>query len=299
MNYLKLNLKIFLQGLRPWVRQWVSSTGSLQKEEGFLFGVRVNIVGVFDVQFGQYRSAADRSPFHVDYVLSHLTATQKESVKQLKRDFKQLGIYGASLSTRGFSGYSVELLVDALGSKEGVLEFFANFEDNSIINADKTDHDTRLVLIDPVDPNRNLAAALADQTLDTLILYARNSILPTRNDVQYIEINLDYITAENDDALAGRKSHEIRRISTDLRKKGFNVLYARGNRIYIESLVISSQVNVNGPPISKRTACDAFIAAHERDHVYSEAGRLYAVSYRELTNAANYDAEAAYLECQK
>jgi tRNA nucleotidyltransferase (CCA-adding enzyme) len=40
--------------------------------EAFVNDIRVNVVPCYDVQQGNWQSAADRSPFHTQYILNHI-----------------------------------------------------------------------------------------------------------------------------------------------------------------------------------------------------------------------------------
>jgi tRNA nucleotidyltransferase (CCA-adding enzyme) len=104
--------------------------------------VRVNVVPCYAVGPKQWKSAADRSPYHVDLVRS-LPADSKTQMKLLKRFMKSIGVYGAEIQTQGFSGYVAEVLVMKHGSLEGVLGWFADFHPHGA--------DRLFSLPDPVD----------------------------------------------------------------------------------------------------------------------------------------------------
>jgi tRNA nucleotidyltransferase (CCA-adding enzyme) len=70
--------------------------------EGFVDGVRVNIVPCFNVKPKRWISAADRSPYHTEYVKKHLKEELKGEVRLLKKFIKARGVYGAEVKTRGF-----------------------------------------------------------------------------------------------------------------------------------------------------------------------------------------------------
>ena len=89
--------------------------------EVFVNNVRVNVVPCYDVQQGKWQSAADRSPFHTHYISSHFDNEKRRQARLLKKFFKSVGIYGAEISTEGFSGYVSEVLVLKYSSFENVL----------------------------------------------------------------------------------------------------------------------------------------------------------------------------------
>jgi tRNA nucleotidyltransferase (CCA-adding enzyme) len=148
--------------------------------EAFVDGIRVNIVPCYDVEKGRWKSAADRSPFHTEYIASTFDGAKKDQVKLLKRFFKSVGIYGAEISTGGFSGYVSEVLVAKYGSFEGVMRGASEFASGQVIAVDDAyDRDVArtfqspLVIIDPVDPRRNLGTAISPENAGRFTLAAR------------------------------------------------------------------------------------------------------------------------------
>ena len=55
--------------------------------------------------------AADKSPFHTEYVTNKLDEEKRDQVRLLKKFLKSLGIYGAEIAKNGFSGYVTEVLI--------------------------------------------------------------------------------------------------------------------------------------------------------------------------------------------
>jgi tRNA nucleotidyltransferase (CCA-adding enzyme) len=134
-------------------------------------GIRVNIVPCYAVEMKQWKSAADRSPFHVDLVRA-LPEEKKTQIKLLKRFMKAVGVYGAEIQTQGFSGYVAEVLVINHGDLERVLRWFADFRPHS---AEKM-----FTLPDPVDERRDLATAVSAEKLGQMILASREFLRSPR-----------------------------------------------------------------------------------------------------------------------
>lgn len=150
--------------------------------EAFVRGIRVNIVPCYDVEKGKWKSAADRSPYHTQYIMQALGPEKKAQVRLLKKFLKSAGIYGAEISTAGFSGYVSEVLIAKYGSLEGVLRAAAaGFRQGHVIAVDEGRYDpdvargfsSPLVIIDPVDPRRNLGTAISPESAGRLVLAAR------------------------------------------------------------------------------------------------------------------------------
>src|ERR671930_1456921 len=65
--------------------------------EAFVKKVRVNIVPCYDVEQGKWKSAADRSPFHTQYIKDNLDEEKRKQVRLLKKFLKGIGLYGAEI----------------------------------------------------------------------------------------------------------------------------------------------------------------------------------------------------------
>ncbi|ASJ03610.1 CCA-adding protein [Thermococcus profundus] len=140
-------------------------------------GVKVDLVPCYDVKdWRDVRTAVDRSILHTEWVLENLKGRNDE-VRLLKRFLKGIGAYGSEIYVRGFSGYLAEILVIKYGSFLEVLrnaDFMlrqkiidpGNWLKHEYETAMKTikreaEEDRPLVVIDPVDPRRNVAANLS------------------------------------------------------------------------------------------------------------------------------------------
>jgi tRNA nucleotidyltransferase (CCA-adding enzyme) len=148
--------------------------------EAFVNKIRVNVVPCYDVQHGKWQSAADRSPFHTQFIKSRFDDEKRRQVRLLKKFFKSIDIYGAEIATGGFSGYVSEVLLLKYSSFERVLYSAATEWQNKQIIAE-SDYDSDLVktfnspliIIDPVDSRRNLGTAISPESVAKLVLAAR------------------------------------------------------------------------------------------------------------------------------
>ena len=140
-------------------------------------GIEVDIVPAYRLRPGEKpRTAVDRTPLHTKYVIDHLAENQRKEVRLLKLFMKTLGIYGAEIKVKGFSGYLCELLVIAYGSFLEVLRAATKWRPFKIcIDIEKhyttykdcleTFRNSPLVVVDPVDPLRNAASAVSLKSL--------------------------------------------------------------------------------------------------------------------------------------
>ena len=143
--------------------------------EAFLDGTRVNIVPCYQVKKGEWMSATDRTPFHTEYVKPLLTEELRGEVRLLKQFMKGIDTYGAEIKVGGFSGYICELLILYYNSFRKVLEAASNWNARQFIDLEgyyegeedwlKLGFVEPLVIVDPVDKERNAASAVRQDPL--------------------------------------------------------------------------------------------------------------------------------------
>ncbi|MXR41096.1 CCA tRNA nucleotidyltransferase [Halobaculum sp. WSA2] len=149
-------------------------------------GFDVDLVPCYGVEAAtEIRTAVDRTPFHNEYLLDRLTDDLAGDVRVLKALLKGVGVYGSDLRTRGFSGYLVELLVLEHGGARETLEAVADW--HPPVEFDPEAHGTAefddpLVVVDPTDPERNVAAVLSGDNLARLQHHARDLLADPSTD---------------------------------------------------------------------------------------------------------------------
>ena len=140
---------------------------------GSVRGVDIDIVPCYEIASPErLKSAVDRTPFHVKYIESHLQADAADDVRLFKQLCRANGIYGADARTEGLSGYVCELLMIKYGNFVDLLKAVTKWKPGEVIDIEK--HYERgywklrkkfkqqvLILIDPIDKNRNAAAAFS------------------------------------------------------------------------------------------------------------------------------------------
>jgi tRNA nucleotidyltransferase (CCA-adding enzyme) len=136
-------------------------------------------VPCYDVEQGRWQSAADRSPFHTEFIRNNFDNEKRMHARLLKKFFKAACIYGAEISTGGFSGYVSEVLVLKYGSFENVMRAVADWRERQVVSAGDYDPDivkgfnSPVVIIDPIDSRRNLGTAISPESAGKFMLAAR------------------------------------------------------------------------------------------------------------------------------
>ena len=134
---------------------------------------KINVVPFYDVRIGQWKSAADRSPFHTRHMKGFLTDKMRNEVRLLKTFLQSTGIYGAEMAKQGFSGYVSEVLILNFGSFEKTIKSISKIKENQVVGKTTSKFDTSIVIVDPIDSNRNLAAAISEENIGKFILNCR------------------------------------------------------------------------------------------------------------------------------
>jgi tRNA nucleotidyltransferase (CCA-adding enzyme) len=127
----------------------------------------VDIVPCYDIANPEkIQSAVDRTPHHVRFVKANLQ--NPDDVRLLKQFCKVNGCYGADLKTQGFSGYICELLIIKYGSFLNLVGEASKWRAGHAISfrdaQDVKKFRSPLVVVDPVDRNRNVGAALSAES---------------------------------------------------------------------------------------------------------------------------------------
>jgi len=144
---------------------------------GTVDGFDVDCVPCFAVESASdTRSAVDRTPFHARYLDGRLGPDLAGDVRVCKTLLKAVGAYGSDLRTRGFSGYLTELLVVEYGGFRPLLVTAADW--SPPVRLDPAGHGERsfddpLTVVDPTDPERNVAAVCSATNLARLVHHAR------------------------------------------------------------------------------------------------------------------------------
>ena len=243
---------------------------------------KINVVPCYDVDLGEWKSSADRSPFHTKFMQNELTPKMRNEVRILKTFLKLTKIYGAEIAKQGFSGYVSEVLIINFGSFENVIKSIAKIQQNQVIGKTSKIFGTSIVIIDPVDGNRNLAAAISDENIGKFILACRafqnNSKLQfskpkklksSKNNLENVLVVKFNFKIRSPDIIWGQVKRATTSLVTQLELGGFNVLRSKSysderNEAYLffflESTKIPKNYSKSGPEFFRESDCNSFIS---------------------------------------
>lgn len=151
---------------------------------GYADGFEFDIVPCYRIENSKQRiTSVDRTPFHTEYIKNHMKEEMKDQVRLLKQFLKGIGIYGAEAKIEGFSGYLTELLILKYGTFTNVIESASKWKAYKVITIENINEKNLyekfknpLIVIDPVDPKRNVASALS-LTNYSIFIYASREFL--------------------------------------------------------------------------------------------------------------------------
>ena len=147
-----------------------------------LMGVEVEVIPAVKLEKpGGGRLGVERTPFHTRYVKGKLEERPclADDIRLLKSFMEGIGVYGAESGVGGFSGYLAELLVINYGGFLEVLRASSRWRPQVYIDPEGLGderslrakyRDSPLIVVDPVDPERNAAASVTKEKLATFIL---------------------------------------------------------------------------------------------------------------------------------
>ena len=268
--------------------------------------VLLNVVPCYNVNLGEWQSAADRSPYHTTHIKSVLSQEMKNEVRLLKKFLMLRGLYGSQIEIQGFSGYVSEVLVSKFGSFEGVMEEMSRVRKYEVLGNGVASPDTLLTIIDPIDSNRNLAAAISARNMGRFILECRRfqndpstaTFYPNTPRVDnyqdgmvcvvfsYQDKDLDILWAQSKSAVAT--------IGRVLDRNGFTVV-RKGVVIddrnvqlsfLLTSLIIPGVVVKKGPSVLRQSSTHRFIQTnHDTMRWVDEEGVMCCLVFRAHTSA--------------
>jgi tRNA nucleotidyltransferase (CCA-adding enzyme) len=307
-----------LKGFNPYIRY-----SDHPYVEAVIDGIRVNVVPCYDVPKGKWKSAADRSPFHTDYMKNNLDEEKKNQVRLLKKFLKSIGVYGADIATGGFSGYVAEIMILKYGSFESVLYAMSNIgEENNVISIDTPDEysvknfKSQLIIIDPIDHKRNLGTAISAESIGKLVLAARAFLAKPSIDFfikkekklvgENMELYPNLVIVEfnykkrSPDVIRGQLKRSLNAISKQLELANFRVVRSTcvtdeeetaAFGFLLESVTLSAYTQKIGPNIFMREETANFILKNQKKSliiwVDSEM-RVSALIRRKTTNAKHF-----------
>jgi tRNA nucleotidyltransferase (CCA-adding enzyme) len=181
--------------------------------KGEFEGYDVDLVPCYRVEDATaIQSAVDRTPFHNAYLEARLDDDLAGDVRLFKQFLKGVGAYGSDLRTQGFSGYLTELLVLEYGGFRETLDAVREWERPVVRDPEEhaeAEFSDPLVVVDPTDPERNVAAVVSGTNVARVQHHAREFLADPSEDA-FAEATPEPLDAD------GVREHLDRRGTTPL-----------------------------------------------------------------------------------
>ena len=278
----------------------------------------IPVLKIHKSNFHEAKNITDFSPLHVEWTGGKIREHSElaDEIRIAKQFCKANNVYGAESYINGLSGHIVDILVIHYGSFLSLIKKFASIEEVSIkkpiiidtdsllknplneMNASKI---SPLIIVDPVQPERNAAAALGKEKLSIFInackqfidspsekffeikkFDLKNKILELKNKNNNSKIILIKIkTLEGSKDIVGTK---VFKVYEDLIKHSslneFAVIDSAWNFNYekksaslllvFDKEKLSDTVEHLGPPLSSKTDVDKFREKYEKTKQFIE-----------------------------
>jgi tRNA nucleotidyltransferase (CCA-adding enzyme) len=285
-------------------------------------GRKIDLVPAYKIGHADERiSAVDRSVLHTEYILRNMSAKQKDDVLLLKKLLKANGLYGAEIKIEGAPGYLCELFILKYQSFSRLIGAVSKWSPPLVIDLakhySKKDAKTlrekfssELVVVDPTDKNRNVAAALSSENLKKFILLCRYfKKNPNRNfflrKPKMFEQKIKYLKTKGhayvitlpkpeivDDVLWGQLKKLMHQLNCRLEKDGFeccvsglvaddsNNIIRIGFAVYDN--LLPKTIAIEGPMLEMGSHVSKFKKRHKGAKFIERSGRIFTITKRKI-----------------
>jgi len=284
------------------------------KQNGFTF----EIVPILKIQRAeQAKNITDVSPLHSNWVLKHKKLVN--DMKLTKQFCQAQNVYGAESYIRGFSGYICEILTVYYGSFLNLIKTASKWQDKVVIDIQKyykgkdvfklvntSKLVSPLIVIDPVQKDRNAAAASSAEKFE-LFKKAAQNFLKNPSSGFFIKKSLDEIFLKEKSTnkklikisvkplagkidVVGSKLLKIYEFSAnELNKYNFKTLKAgwewdkKNDAIFyflFESKMLPKNIEIEGPPLKIEQHANNFKRMHKK--IFVKNGKIYASEKRKF-----------------
>ncbi len=245
----------------------------------------------------------DVSPMHVNFIKNNTNEKLKDDIRLAKYFIKVNDCYGAETFIGGFSGYLIELLIIYYKGFMNLVNQASKWNKEVIIdinknNRFKSEQKFPLIVIDPVQSNRNAAAALREERFNKFKDICKRFI-ETQDDNLFKEkkVNLKgydlvfkAIPLKGNADVVGTKILKVyEKIGLDLKSKNFVIIdsgwfWKKEAYLYfkVKNKTLDKTIKHYGPPIKFKEDCKRFKQKYKK--VQEENGRLVVILPRRFTN---------------
>jgi len=276
------------------------------------YGLIFEVIPVLKInKFSEAKNITDVSPLHVKWVTQHKNLI--DQIRLCKKFCKAQGVYGAETYVKGFSGYALEILTIYYSSFSNLLKEAAKWKNGKIIYFNKPKKSLNkskispLILIDPVQDDRNVTAALSLEKFNKFIsaakLYIKKPSLEffeektvKIKDLKDKDLILKVVPLKGKEDIVGTKLLKcFEYIKKKLEKEDFKVIDSNWcwNKdalfwFNLETSELPPYKRHYGPPINKKENLENFKKKWFEHSILQEKGRVYVKMRRIFVRANDY-----------
>lgn len=274
----------------------------------------IELIPVIKINNPKYSdNVTDLSYSHVKYINKKVNSTKLKQEVMIAKEFcYACNVYGAESYIKGFSGYSIELLIAYYKSFTKMIQGMSKSEGKLIIDIEKdyknknelmmninsSKTNSPVILIDPTFPQRNALAALSQETFDRFKEHCKKFLKSPslelfemkKTDVEKIKLDakkkkLDFVmleakTKKQEGDIAGSKllkfyNHLVKEVSRyfEIKNKGFNYNGKKSARYFLVCKNKKEFIQ-SGPFTDDKKNVVRFVKEHK--NIFEKNKRIYA-----------------------
>ena len=306
-----------LKKIYPKIARLHGSRDYFQIKDGkFTF----EIIPILDIRKAEEaKNITDVSPLHSKFVLKH--KKMADEIRLTKQFCKANNIYGAESYMRGFSGYICEILTIHYGSFLSLVKNAAKWKDKVVIDIkkyykardifkemNKSKLASPLVVIDPVQKDRNAAAALS---MEKFYLFKKKSTefikSPSKEFFEIREFNISILKEKfrkeklillevfplkrKEDISGAKLLKAFEFLKKELGKNDFGIIESNWHwdkkaayfYFAFENRLLPETKEIAGPPVRIKFHYDKFMKKHKKTMV--RGNRVFAIAKRNFRDS--------------
>jgi tRNA nucleotidyltransferase (CCA-adding enzyme) len=247
----------------------------------------------------------DVSPLHTKWVKKNGDSKLLNEIRLAKAFCKSNKLYGAESYIKGFSGYTLEILTIHYGSFLKLMKNVAKLKKGTIIDVEKhydglnESKKSPLIVIDPVQKDRNTSAALSEKKFEAFIELAKKfNRNPGHEFFERKKISLDDLKGAvvlkakgmsgKDDVVGSKLLKAFEFIARRLKDEGYKIESYdwEWNKeaifwYYIKNKRLPKKYKHFGPPIKEEDHLEKFRRKYKNKELQKQGSRVYVELERE------------------
>lgn len=275
------------------------------KKNNFIF----EIIPILDIKkASEAENITDVSPLHTKWVQKHKKYV--DEIRLSKAFAKAQNIYGAESYIKGFSGYVLEILTIHYKGFTNLIKNASKWKDKVIIDTEKllknpllelnaSKIQSPLIVVDPVDKNRNASAVLSKENFEKFKKVCKiflkkpnkNYFVEKEEEIPKDAVIIKFKTPKGKEDIVGAKIvKKLEFLVKKLNEEGFKVLkYGwKWDRYWfkVKNKTLDKLKEVQGPPLNLEKHVMRFKKAHK--NTYVKNNRLYSKVNRKYYDAKKF-----------